>query len=86
MYISLAVGQIAARYTHAVLATFGWKTVFYVGGTLPILLAPLFYLLLPEPAQFLVMKGAPRQGIANILGRIDPTGSFDATTEFVVPC
>jgi len=84
MYISIAVGQIAAGYTYAYLATFGWKTVFYVGGALPIALAPLFYLLLPEPVEFLVMKGASRQRIASILARIDPAGSFDAGTEFVV--
>ena len=84
MYISLAVGQIAAGYTYAYLATFGWKTVFYVGGGLPILLAPLFYVLLPEPVEYLVMKGAPRQRIANILSRIDPTKSFNSATEFVV--
>jgi len=85
MYISLAVGQIAAGYTYAFLATFGWKTVFYVGGILPILLAPLFYMLLPEPVEYMVMKGAPRRRIAAILARIDPTRSFDAATEFVVP-
>jgi MFS transporter, AAHS family, 4-hydroxybenzoate transporter len=84
MYISLAVGQIAAGYTYAFLAAFGWKTVFYVGGILPILLAPLFYVLLPEPVEFLVMKGAPRRRIADILSRIDPTRSFSPTTEFVV--
>src|SRR6266568_2189091 len=78
MYISLAVGQIAAGYTYAFLATFGWKTVFYVGGILPILLAPLFYMLLPEPVEYMVMKGVPRQRIADILSRIDPTKSFNS--------
>jgi AAHS family 4-hydroxybenzoate transporter-like MFS transporter len=85
MYISLAVGQIAAGYTYAFLATFGWKTVFYVGGMLPILLAPLFYLLLPEPVEYMVMKGAPRQRIVAILSRIDPARSFDPATVFIVP-
>lgn len=84
MYISLAVGQIAAGYTYAFLATFGWKTVFYVGGMLPILLAPLFYLLLPEPVEFMVMKRAPAARIAEILFRIDPARSFDPATDFVV--
>jgi AAHS family 4-hydroxybenzoate transporter-like MFS transporter len=85
MYISLAVGQIAAGYTYTFLASFGWKSVFYVGGILPILLAPLFYMLLPEPVEYLVMKGAPQARIAAILSHIDPTKSFNAATEFVVP-
>jgi AAHS family 4-hydroxybenzoate transporter-like MFS transporter len=81
MYIGLAVGQIAAGYTYAFLATFGWKTTFYVGGIVPILLAPLFYLQLPEPVEYLVVKGAPRHRIADILSRIDPAKSFNSATE-----
>ncbi len=42
-------------------------------------------MLLPEPVEYMVMKGAPRQRIADILSRIDPVRSFDPATEFVVP-
>jgi MFS transporter, AAHS family, 4-hydroxybenzoate transporter len=84
MYISLAVGQIAAGYTYAVLAPFGWQSVFYVGGVLPILLAPLFWLLLPEPVEYMIMKRAPRARIMVVMSRIAPTAAFGEATEFVV--
>jgi AAHS family 4-hydroxybenzoate transporter-like MFS transporter len=84
MYIGLAVGQIAAGYTYGFLATFGWQTVFYVGGILPMLLAPLFYVWLPEPVEYMVLAGAPRQRIAAVMSRIDPAASFTGATEFAV--
>jgi AAHS family 4-hydroxybenzoate transporter-like MFS transporter len=76
MYISLAVGQIAAGYAYGFLSLLGWRTVFYVGGILPILLAPLFITLLPESLEHLVMKGAPAEKINAILRRLDPTGVY----------
>jgi len=84
MYISLALGQIAAGYTYGFLATFGWQTVFYVGGVLPILLAPLFYLWLPEPVEYMVLSGVSRQRIAAVMSRIEPGASFDAESIFAV--
>jgi AAHS family 4-hydroxybenzoate transporter-like MFS transporter len=84
MYISLALGQIAAGYTYGFLATFGWQTVFYIGGVLPILLAPLFYLWLPEPVEYMVLSGVPRQRIAAVMSRIEPGASFDAGSNFAV--
>jgi len=84
MYISLALGQIAAGYTYGFLATFGWQTVFYVGGVLPILLAPLFYLWLPEPVEYMVLSGVSRQRIAAVMSRIEPGVSFDAGSDFAI--
>lgn len=67
MYISLALGGVAAGYSYGFLSVFGWRTVFWIGGILPIILAPVFWMLLPEPLVFLVMHDAPAERIRRIL-------------------
>lgn len=84
MYISLALGGIAAGYTYGFLSVFGWRTVFWVGGVLPILLTPLFWALLPEPLVFLVMHHAPTERIRAILTRVDPAHDYSRETSFTV--
>jgi AAHS family 4-hydroxybenzoate transporter-like MFS transporter len=52
---------------------FGWRSVFVLGGALPLLLTPVLVWLLPESARFLVATGAPERRIASIASRLDPT-------------
>ena len=83
MYISLALGQVAAGYTYGFFEAFGWRSVFYVGGVLPIVFAPLYIALLPENLEFLVMKGAAPARINAILARLAPGRAFNESS-FVV--
>lgn len=84
MYISLSLGQIAAAYVYGYLGgAFGWRTIFYVGGVAPLLLAPVLGLLLPEALEYLVMKGAAPERINAILRRVAPGARF-LDTDFVV--
>jgi MFS transporter, AAHS family, 4-hydroxybenzoate transporter len=46
-------GVVAAK----LIPTFGWQSVFYLGGALPLLLIPLFALRLPESARYLAING-----------------------------
>jgi MFS transporter, AAHS family, 4-hydroxybenzoate transporter len=80
MYISLAVGSVAAGYAYGYLETFGWRTVFIVGGLAPIILSPLFIALLPEALVYLVLKGADPAKINAILARLQPGREFTGTT------
>jgi MFS transporter, AAHS family, 4-hydroxybenzoate transporter len=48
-------GEVAAR----LLPVFGWQSVFLVGGALPLLLALMLALWLPESARFLLRTGGP---------------------------
>jgi MFS transporter, AAHS family, 3-hydroxyphenylpropionic acid transporter len=65
-------------------ASWGWHAIFYVGGVAPLIVAPLFYFLLPESKQFEQRKaaigttvGVPhREGVISALfsdGRATPT-------------
>jgi AAHS family 4-hydroxybenzoate transporter-like MFS transporter len=80
MYISLAVGGVASGYAYGYLETFGWRTVFIVGGLAPIILAPLFASLLPEALVYQVMKGGDPAKINAILVRLQPGRAFTDTT------
>ena len=47
------IGGLAAA---KLIPTFGWQSVFYLGGALPLLLIPLFVLRLPESARYLTIN------------------------------
>jgi AAHS family 4-hydroxybenzoate transporter-like MFS transporter len=84
MYVSLSLGSVSAGYAFGFLTFFGWRTVFWIGGLLPLLLAPVVYGLLPEALEFLVMHNAPAARIRTILARIDPSRDFSQETSFTV--
>ncbi|SFV09165.1 MFS transporter [Pseudoduganella namucuonensis] len=68
----------------AIIPYFGWRSVFYVGGVIPLLLAVVMFFVLPESLQFLVMRGNRGDRIAAILKRIDAAFVADAGTRYVV--
>jgi AAHS family 4-hydroxybenzoate transporter-like MFS transporter len=64
---------------------YGWRSVFYVGGVVPIVLLVPMYLWLPESLQFLALRRNDTREIAKWLKWIDPTVAVDGTTRFVLP-
>jgi AAHS family 4-hydroxybenzoate transporter-like MFS transporter len=52
--------------------TLGWRSVFYVGGIVPLILAVLMYFRLPESIQLLVLRKRSSQEIGRWLRHIDP--------------
>jgi AAHS family 4-hydroxybenzoate transporter-like MFS transporter len=63
---------------------YGWRAVFYVGGTVPLLLLLPMYVWLPESLQFLALRRNDAREIAKWLKRIDPAAAVDAATRFLV--
>ena len=68
----------------ALIPQFGWRSVFVVGGALPLLLVPVLALWLPESVRFLALTGRAPARVAQLLGFIDPRAAFAAATQFVV--
>jgi len=64
---------------------FGWQSVFYLGGAVPLLTAVLMYFHVPESMQFLVLRGSNLDRVADCLHKIDPTVQIDSHTRYVVP-
>jgi AAHS family 4-hydroxybenzoate transporter-like MFS transporter len=79
--VGAALGGFLAA---ALIPTFGWRSVFIVGGAAPLLFAPVLALRLPESVRFLVLTGRARQRVAELLALIGPKDSFSPATQFVV--
>ena len=84
MFCGFSLGSIlGGGLTAALVPRFGWRPVFLAGGALPLLLAPILMVMLPESLPFLVAKGAKREQILHLLRRIDPTFSAPSDVQFV---
>jgi AAHS family 4-hydroxybenzoate transporter-like MFS transporter len=59
-----------------IIPTYGWQSIFLVGGVLPILLSMILAMALPESVSFLAMAGASQDRIGRALRRIFPEVSI----------
>ena len=73
------VGLLASR----LIAAFGWQSLFYIGGILPLGLSIVLARALPDSIEFLVVRGAAWQKIRYLLARINPTINIASDCQFV---
>ena len=69
------VAGIAASF---MLPRWGWQSVLYLGGALPIVLAAVLIVALPESVRFLIARGTDRRRVADLarrMGMSDPDGA-----------
>jgi MFS transporter, AAHS family, 4-hydroxybenzoate transporter len=64
---------------------YGWQSVFYLGGILPLVLVAILVPLLPESIRFLVNRSANPELIAGILRRIASGQTYSAQSTFTLP-
>ncbi|MGA9088514.1 MAG: MFS transporter [Bradyrhizobium sp.] len=76
-----ALGGLLAS---ALIPHFGWRSVFAVGGAMPLLLAPILALKLPESVRFLALTGRANERVARLMRFINPKAAFAPATRFVV--
>ncbi|WP_116138792.1 MFS transporter [Trinickia diaoshuihuensis] len=67
----------------ALIPGYGWRSVFYVGGAVPLALGIAMVFALPESLQFLVLKGRMEQAKA-WLATFDPALALGPATRLVV--
>jgi AAHS family 4-hydroxybenzoate transporter-like MFS transporter len=73
IFVGMAGGAFLATTVGGVLMPiWGWRSVFVVGGLLPLVLAVLLLVKLPESLRFLASVGADRARMAAIVLRIAP--------------
>ena len=73
IYCGFSLGFVAAGAAAAsLLPTYGWRSLLWVGGVTPIVLAFILFLQLPESLDFLVRTGADRSRVWRLLCRVDP--------------
>lgn len=67
--IGAAVGGFIAA---ALISRFGWQAVFVVGGSVPLLIAVMTAVFLPESIRYLLLKGGHEKKVRQYLTRISP--------------
>ncbi len=72
-------GLLAAQLVPA----FGWSSMFYVGGVIPLALAIGLWAWVPESIRLLTLRGST-ETIARILRQINPALTFSPDTRFVL--
>ncbi|MBN1832582.1 MAG: MFS transporter [Deltaproteobacteria bacterium] len=65
-------GFVCGILSSALLPVWGWQSVFYIGGILPLLLSFLLILLLPESVRFLYQRGDDPRRVAKLMAAIAP--------------
>jgi MFS transporter, AAHS family, 4-hydroxybenzoate transporter len=84
MFIGFSLGSalgglIAAQF----ISKYGWASVFWLGGIVPIVLAPVLYIVLPESIRLLALRGSEDQRIRRFMARINPDLNL-AQAHFVI--
>src|SRR5271154_2632875 len=73
MFCGFSVGAALGGFLAAgLILHFGWRSVFVVGGTAPLLLVPILALRLPESVRFLALTGRAHEPVAGLLTRLNP--------------
>jgi len=84
--VGALVGASACGLTAAAaVPAHGWTSIFLIGGVFPIALALFMLATMPQPLQFMVLKGYPSTTIAAVLRRIAPTANVADDTRFMLP-
>ena len=65
-------GSLAGWVSGAMIPRWGWRSVFYAGGALPLAISILLIALLPESIRFLAVKGRSPGKMRRIMARIAP--------------
>jgi AAHS family 4-hydroxybenzoate transporter-like MFS transporter len=73
IYCGFSLGFVAAGVAAAsLIPAYGWRSLLWVGGLTPLVLAVALFFWLPESIDFLVRTGADPRRIWQMLGRVDP--------------
>jgi AAHS family 4-hydroxybenzoate transporter-like MFS transporter len=73
LFVGMPFGGVTCGLLSAVMVPkWGWHSVLYLGGTVPLVIAILLIVRLPESVQFLAVRGKNPQKVAGILARIAP--------------
>lgn len=67
-----AGGMFGGFLNSWIISAFGWRVIFWVGGSLPFLIGALVLALAPESLRFLMARGAPAEQVRGIVARMFP--------------
>ncbi len=76
-----AVGGFVAAW---LIPHYGWRSVFYFGGTVPLVIALLMLIWLPESLQYLAVRGKHSAKISKWLRLMNPEAPIGPNTQYAV--
>jgi AAHS family 4-hydroxybenzoate transporter-like MFS transporter len=83
MFLGFPLGAGGGGFVGAALIpSFGWHSLFILGGLLPLVLLPIAILSLPESIRFLVTRGDRPNAVAVLLNRFSGTHDYDGSESF----
>lgn len=84
MYAGFPLGSVlGGLLAIRLIPMFGWHSVFYLSGLLPLAVLPLVLAVVPESNAYLITVGKPRGEIERILRRLGIAA--DSTARFIIP-
>ena len=78
-------GVVGGLIGSRLIPAYGWPSVFYVGGVVPLLVAVLLIALLPESIGFLLASGAPEARVRATLRGVVPAAAIPPGSAFKRP-
>ncbi len=85
MFCGFSLGAaVGGLVTAAMIPAFGWRSVFVLGGVMPLLLAVYLGRALPESVRFLALKGTEDARVANIMAWLFPAAAPPPGTHYSV--
>src|SRR5579864_6392769 len=85
MFVGFSIGAaLGGLLAAALIPKFGWRSVFVVGGALPLILVPILALRLPESVRYLALTAHADDRVARLLGLINREAAFSPASRFVV--
>lgn len=83
MFCGFSLGSaLGGIFAAQLISRFGWTGIFWLGGLLPLALAPLLVFALPESIRLLALRGREDGHIRNIFLRINPALRFGPESRF----
>jgi AAHS family 4-hydroxybenzoate transporter-like MFS transporter len=76
-------GMLGSALAAEVLVTYGWRTLFVIGGALPLLVALVMHFVMPESPRYLATRGHRRGELAALLNRITGAETYGANHHYV---
>lgn len=77
-------GTVAGMIERMIVPEFGWRSMFFVGAVVPLVLFALFSYVLPESPKFMAQHSKLHPRLARALNRLLGEKRFDGTEEFFV--
>jgi AAHS family 4-hydroxybenzoate transporter-like MFS transporter len=77
-------GAIPGLVTAALVPTHGWQILFYIGGIVPIMIAIIAWIGLPESIKFMALHESQRAKMEATIKSIQPNYQIPANAKFVI--